>query len=195
MPSKPEAPPDSFDDLLNWLDPDRERAGQLYEEIRSELIKIFGWGRCVDPEGMTDEVFDRVTRKIVDLRKTYEGNPKLFFFGVANNMIKEYQKTIPSRVSIEDVDPPAAPDETTDSEEESDRMIECLQECLTRVRRDKRELLMAYYAKEKQAKINQRAAMARRLGISIETLRVQMYRIRADLEKCIARCLAAREKA
>src|SRR6202165_5793872 len=153
MTHKPDAPPDSFDDLLNWLDPDRERAGQLYEEIRSELIKIFGWSRCLDPEGMADETFHRVARKIFELRKTYEGKPKLFFFGVANNMIKEYQKTIPMRVSIEDVDPPTTSAEKIDSEEESDRMIECLQKCLKRVRRNKRELLVTYYEKEKQAKI------------------------------------------
>ena len=35
-----------FDTLLDWLDPDRERAGQKYETIRLKLIKIFtsrGW--------------------------------------------------------------------------------------------------------------------------------------------------------
>jgi hypothetical protein len=30
-----------FDPLLDWLDPDRERAGHKYETIRLKLIKIF----------------------------------------------------------------------------------------------------------------------------------------------------------
>jgi hypothetical protein len=37
---------DAFDKLLNWLDSDRERAGQKYETIRLRLIKIFTCRRC-----------------------------------------------------------------------------------------------------------------------------------------------------
>src|SRR5262245_44374262 len=32
---------EAFDLMLAWLDSDRERAGQKYEEIRYRLIKIF----------------------------------------------------------------------------------------------------------------------------------------------------------
>ncbi len=40
-----------------------------------------------------------------------------------------------------------------------------------------------------KAKIDHRTEMARQLGVSIETLRVRMCRIRTALEKCIKRCL------
>src|SRR5947209_6617862 len=47
MTDKESAPPtDSFDRLLAWLNPDREQAGQRYEEIRRRLIKIFARRGC-----------------------------------------------------------------------------------------------------------------------------------------------------
>jgi RNA polymerase sigma factor (sigma-70 family) len=180
----------SFDDLLSWLDPDREAAARQYEEIRRDLIKIFGWNRCLDPEGMADETFERVANKAKVLKETFEGNPKLFFYGVANNLIKEDRKRIESRVPIEDIDPPADSSPQADDDDHSDELFDCLEACLKRLSSDKCEQLKIYYGKEKRAKIDQRLHLANRFGISVETLRVRMHRIRVDLERCIERCLS-----
>jgi len=72
---------------------------------------------------------------------------------------------------------------------------ECLSSCLQNLTTEKRDLILAYYAREKGAKIEQRIAMAQQLGVSIETLRVRMYRIRMALEQCIERCLDELENA
>lgn len=188
MPRESDIPPEGFDELLAWLNPDREIAGSTYVELRHALVKIFGWNHCADPEGMTDETFDRVAKQVDHLRATFEGDPKRFFYGVARNLIKEYQKKVKSHVSIDGVDlpsdpPPEIEDETFEMREE------CLQVCLRNIGKEKRDLVLAYYAKEKQAKIDHRTEMARQLGISVETLRVRMCRTRTALEKCIARCL------
>ena len=53
-------PPESFDEILGWLHPDRDVAGTIYVQLRQDLTKIFTWNRCPDPDGLTDEVFDRV---------------------------------------------------------------------------------------------------------------------------------------
>ena len=58
---------------------------------------------------------------------------------------------------------------------------------------DKRELILNYYAKEKQAKIDHRNELAQRFGISVETLRVRVFRIRESLAECIGRCLKRKE--
>jgi RNA polymerase sigma factor (sigma-70 family) len=188
MPRKSEFLPERFDDLLAWLNPDRELAGSIYLDLRHSLLRIFAWNRCSDPEGMTDETFDRVARQAHTLRETYEGNPRLFFYGVANNLIKEYRKKIKSHVSLEGVEPTQdAPQEL--EEETAERRRECLGKCLEKLPKEKRDLILAYYAREKQAKIIHRAEMARRLGISVETLRVRMLRIRIGLENCIELCL------
>lgn len=188
MPRNSDIPPESFDEILAWLDPDRELAGSIYAELRHALVKIFAWNHCADPEGMTDETFDRVAKQVHDLRDTFEGDPKLFFYGVARNMIKEYHKKVKSFVPIEDVDPPGNPPEE-EEEESANLRAECLAACLGELSSEKRALILAYYAKEKQAKIDHRSEMARQLSVSMETLRVRAYRIRATLEACIERCL------
>ena len=181
-------PPESFEEILAWFNPDREMAGAMYVQLSHDLAKLFRWGKCADPEGMTDEVFDRVAKKVREVRPTYVGDPRLYFLGVANNLIKENFKKIKTHVSLEDVD--LSQQQTTESEAESAAdMQQCLESCLQKLSAETREMLMTYYAKEKQAKIDQRSELARRLGISVETLRVRVYRVRASLEECIERCL------
>jgi RNA polymerase sigma factor (sigma-70 family) len=181
-------PPESFDEILAWLNPDRDVAGAIYVQLRDDLTKIFSWNRCPDPEGLTDEVIDRVAKKVHDLRQTYVGDPKLYFYGVARNLIKEIPKKIKSQMSLQGTEP--ASDPRSEAAQETAIMREdCLRSCLQKLSQDKRELILAYYAKDKPAKIDHRTEMARRLGIPVETLRVKAYRIRGTLEHCIERCL------
>jgi RNA polymerase sigma factor (sigma-70 family) len=179
-------PPGSFEEILAWLSPNREVAAEMYVQLRNDLAKIFNWNRCSDPEGLTDEVFDRVARKVHSLRQTYEGDPRLFFYGVARNVIKEAPKKIKTHVSLDETDLPA---NTTSAAEEIDRVRqECLHSCLEKLSPEKRELILGYYARDKQAKIEHRTELARQFGTTVETLRVRVYRIRASLERCIERC-------
>ena len=181
-------PPESFDEILAWLNPDRDVAGTIYVQLRQDLTKIFTWNRCPDPDGLTDEVFDRVAKKVHDVRKTYVGDPKLYFYGVARNLIKEIPKKIKTQISLQGTEP--ASDPRRQSEQETATMREdCLRSCLQKLSKDKRELILAYYARDKQAKIDHRTEMAHRLGISVETLRVKAFRIRATLEQCLERCI------
>src|SRR5919106_142889 len=114
-------PPESFEEILAWLNPDRDVAAKMYVQLRHDLSKLFIWGRCADPEGMTDEAFDRVAKKVHEVRKTYEGDPRLYFRAVANNLIKENFKKIKTRVSLDDVD---LPEEITIKTEEDTADIE-----------------------------------------------------------------------
>jgi len=188
MPRNSDFQPERFDDLLAWLDPDRELASSIYLNLRQSLLRIFAWNQCADPEGMTDETFDRVARQVKTLRTTFEGNPKLFFYGVAKNLVKEYRKKVKLHVPIEAIELAGDPPQELE-EETSEQRSECLNRCLRRLPKKKRDLVLAYYAKEKQARITHRAEIARRLGISIEALRVRILRIRGNLEECIELCL------
>lgn len=182
-------PPESFQEILAWLNPDRELAGAMYVQLHHDLTKIFMWRRCSDPEGMTDEVFDRVAKKVATVRPTYEGDPRLYFRAVANNLIKENLKKIGTHVSLDDVDLSTRQTTENENEEELIAREECLQSCLQELSGDKRDLIRDYYAKQKQAKIDHRSELARELGISLPALRVKVFRIREALEKCIDRCL------
>jgi RNA polymerase sigma factor (sigma-70 family) len=180
-------PPESFDEILAWLNPDRDVAAQMYVQLRHDLAKLFMWGRCADPEGMTDETFDRVAKKVHEVRQSYQGDPRLYFRAVANNLIKENFKKIKTQVSLDDVDLPEQ--QTIETTEATADIEDCLQSCLRKLDNEKRKLIIAYYAKEKQAKIDYRHELAQQFGISVETLRVRVFRIRAAIEECIESCL------
>jgi DNA-directed RNA polymerase specialized sigma24 family protein len=188
MPQKPDTPRESLDDLLTWLDPNREVAISTYMDLRFALSRIFSWNQCADPQGMTDETFDRVASKLPKLKETFEGDPKLFFYGVANNLIKEYRKKVKSFSPVEFIEPSVHPPQEVE-EECPDLREECLSICLGKLTTEKRQLILSYYSKEKQAKSIHRAKMARELGVSLEALRVRMLRIRATLLECIEECL------
>ena len=99
MPRDSPVPPESFEEILAWLNPDRELAATMYVQLRHDLAKIFTFRGCADPEGLTDEVFDRVAKKIEEVRPTYVGDPRLYFRAVANNLVKEDLKRAKTHVS------------------------------------------------------------------------------------------------
>jgi len=180
-------PPESFEEILTWLNPDRETAGAMYVQLRHDLAKLFTYRGCTDPDGLADEVFNRVAKKVHAVRPTYEGDPRLYFRAVANNVVKENLKKTKTRVSLEGIDLPEQ--KVIETEEGTAEIEECLQSCLQKLSAENRQLILNYYAKEKQAKIDNRNELAQRLGISVETLRVKVYRIRVSLQDCIERCL------
>lgn len=180
--------PESFEEILAWLDPDRDAAASKYVELRENLEKLFTLRLCADPPGLVDETFDRVARKVQEVRPEYKGDPRLYFYGIAKNLLKEESKKVKTHASLDDIDPPPTPAPEIEDETAALRE-ECLQSCLQGLDAVKRELILNYYAQEKQAKIDHRAELAQRLGTSLETLRVRVYRIRNSLEKCIERCL------
>ena len=192
MPPISAPPPEGFDELLRWLNENREQATEAYLDLRRGLVKIFIWNQCSDPEGLTDEVFDRVIRKLPGLRDVYEGNPRLYFYAVANNLIKEYRKVAKSQIPADDIDIPI--ENSLVGEETLEMRSECLEMCLQALDAEKRDLILSYYSKEKRGKFVHRAEMARRSGVSIGTLRVRMLRIRDKLEECIERCLDEKMK-
>ena len=185
--------PESLEEILAWLNPDREVAASIYVQLRHDLAKLFSYKRCADPEGLTDEVFDRVAKKLNKVRPNYEGDPRHYFRAVANNLVKETLKTARIQVSIEGVDLPEQKATATEEETAAERE-ECLQSCLQKLSLENRKLIVAYYAKEKQARIDNRNKLAQQLGISLENLRVKVYRIRVSLQECIERCLERKAK-
>jgi RNA polymerase sigma factor (sigma-70 family) len=181
-------PPESFDEILAWFNPDRDVAASIYLELRESLTKLFAINHCSDPQWLTDETFDRVAKKVHDVRQDYEGDPRFYFYGIAKNLIKEDSKRAKRHASLDDLELPAKTIDETE-QETAEMREECLQSCLKKLGAEKRNLIRSYYAKERQAKIDNRAELAKQLGTNVETLRVRVFRIRNTLEECIERCL------
>jgi RNA polymerase sigma factor (sigma-70 family) len=170
---------EAFNNLLAWLDKDRNRAGYRYEEIRRNLIRIFARRGCPIAEDLTDETINRVTEKAVEIAPSYVGDPGLYFYRVARNVYLEYVKKQPNRLPI----PPSDP-----IKEKEDR-LNCLDHCLENLDASSRDLILAYYSDEKRAKIDNRKELAARLGITINTVRMRAHRIKITLQECVGDCL------
>lgn len=170
--------------LLEWLDSDRERAGERYEEIRRRLITIFAARQCAVPEELADETIDRVARRVADIAGSYTGDKALYFFGVANNVHHEYLKK------------PAPPDPSNiidDEPDDREQRHDCLEECLGKLPGELRAMLVRYYSEERQAKIELHKQMAAEMGITINTLRLRVLRLKEKLQPCVERCLKRNE--
>ena len=172
---------DDFDHLLDWLDPDREKAGEKYEQIRSGLIDLFNYKGCAGAEELADDTINRVARKVKDLRDTYRGDPANYFYGVGKNVYLEYLKLKPT-VELSPQLPAPQP-------EDVEQEYQCLEECLGRLSGIQRALVLQYYRERKQAKIDSRRALRQVLNLKSNALRVRVFRIRETLEKCVRRCL------
>jgi DNA-directed RNA polymerase specialized sigma24 family protein len=171
----------AFDNLLGWLDNDREQAGQKYEKIRLRLIKIFTCRGCAEAEDLADETINRVVSRVGEIGSTYQGDPALYFYGVAQKLHLEYlrrshPKPVPPLVFVE-------------SAAEREAEFECLDRCVEKLSPENRDLVLRYYAEEKQVKVQDRKRLADELGIAVNALRIRAHRIRLLLQNCVKECL------
>ena len=174
---------ESLDSLLDWLDTDRERAGEKYEKIRSRLIKIFVCRGCRVPEELADQTINRVARKVKDVSEDYDGDPAFYFYGVARNIYLEYSKARPVALPMRDL--PA-------KQEDSDPRLECLERCLDDLSPRNSEIIVAYYGVDEKNKKEGRKRLALAFGIGTNALWIRAHRIRDSLRRCMDDCLRKR---
>ncbi|MCU1268325.1 MAG: hypothetical protein JWM21_4643 [Acidobacteria bacterium] len=168
-----------FEELLSWLNADREQAGQDYEDIRRRLIKLFTCRNCHEPEDLADETINRVANKIKEIKDHFVGPRAPYFYAVANKVYMEYlRKRTP---------PPPPP--TAGPSEEIEREYACLEQCMKQQAPAHRKLVLEYYRGEKRAKIDHRKKLAEQYGIALNALRIRAHRIRTALQECVKSCL------
>jgi DNA-directed RNA polymerase specialized sigma24 family protein len=173
---------DLFDDLLNWLNADRDLAGMAYEDMRRRLIKLFVCRHCHDPESLADETINRVTMKIKQLKDTFVGPREPYFYAVANKVYLEYLRAKPTI--------PVPPDlSATTMSDRIEAEYGCLEHCLERQSLANRKLVLEYYKGERRTKIEYRKRLAEEYGIALNALRIRVHRIRALLEECVKSCI------
>jgi DNA-directed RNA polymerase specialized sigma24 family protein len=173
---------DPFDALLEWLDPDREKAGQRYEIIRTGLIRMFVSKGLSDAEHYTDEAIDRVVKRLPEIQAKYVGDPARYFHGVARNLMLEAGRR---REVATDVLPLHITQESVRSD-----TSECLSKCLKLLPADKQEFILDYHLYQGHAKVENHRQMAAELSISEGALRTRAHHLRVSLEKCVLECIA-----
>jgi DNA-directed RNA polymerase specialized sigma24 family protein len=182
---------DAFDTLLDWLDADRNRAGNKYEAIRLRLIKIFTCRGCSEAEELTDETINRVSARVNEVAGSYTGDPALYFYGVSQKVHLEYLRKCRKRKAELDIDSTVGPRNTSTVSlaDNIEPQYQCLERCLDHLPRDNRKLVLEYYQQERHAKIEHRKLLATELGIAVNALRIRAHRIRLVLQQCVHECL------
>ncbi len=179
-----------FEQFLDLLATDRRQAAEKYIALRTRLEKFFEWRDCENVEELTDIVFDRVTKKITQGEKI--NNVEAYCVSVAKfvllenrreelrkNELDENSNEITARTSSED---------STEEDELRDRQMKCLEGCLTKLPNEQRKLLTDYFNTNEETLIPTRKRLAEILGITLNTLRIRVCRLKLKLEKCTKEC-------
>jgi DNA-directed RNA polymerase specialized sigma24 family protein len=174
---------EAFNLFLSWLDNDQETAGKKYEGIRHRLIVMFDSRGCAQSEDLADETINRFIRRLPAIIDSIK-DPIPYLHVVASNLYLEY-------IQKQSLPLPENHSEKTLSadDDNTERVHECLDKCLSKLESKDRALVLDYYQKDKQAKIDFRKELARRWGLTANALRIKVHNIRTALHKCINDCL------
>jgi len=187
MPRGSTANRTDFDELLVWIAQTGDSPGEAYERLRIRLIKILSSRGCYNADELTDETIDRVTKKVRSVAKTYEGDPRLYFYAVAKNVFREHlRKPKPDELPMHLV----VKETTSEELEARDR---CLSSCMGKLSEGQRDFILEYYSGDRSVKIQNRQKIMERLDISPQTLRVRAFRIRSKLQDCVKGCVGGND--
>ena len=170
---------ETFEGLLDWLDPNRDQAALKYEQIRTGLINYFTFRAPCDAEDLADETINRVSSRLGEIEFQVNGERTRYFYGVARKVQLEYlRRKIPQPPTEHPID-----------SERLELEFRCLEECISKLSPENRRLVLRYYQADGRQKIEQRKQLADELGIAPNALRIRAYRIRAALQKCLEKCV------
>jgi RNA polymerase sigma factor (sigma-70 family) len=175
---------EALERLLALLDPDPVKAARRFQQLRGRLTRLFEWRGARFPEDLTDETISRVARKLDEGLEIRSDDPFRYFCGVAHLVFKEVLRERKRERQL--LDPAAwVPREEAAAEEPDDERMEALQECLDRLSPISRDLILDYHEGERRNRIENRRAIAERLGVPLNALRIRVHRIRTKIERCV----------
>lgn len=176
----------AFDGLLAQFSSDRVKAGEEYLLLRKNLVRFFESRKIAEANEATDEVLDRLARKI----QNGEVIEKLASYacGIARLVaLENYKKPIFQELpdNLNESDKFAT---RPDSGDEKETKLRCLEVCLSELSEENRQVVLSYYEGDGRNKIENRQKLGAKLGIPQNALCKRVIRLREKLEKCVARC-------
>jgi DNA-directed RNA polymerase specialized sigma24 family protein len=191
-----------FKELLHWLDEGTNSNGQRYLEVRRRLELYFDRKNCVAPAELADETLNRVARKLEENGEITDVGPLQYCYIVAKYVFLETlraEKRAPFYRPLTGSNPSnlngqsATLLEADSTSEKKEKTAACLDDCLKNLPATDRELIVEYYRGQQRGKIERRAALATRLGLTANALSIRACRVRQKLETCIGACLKKHE--
>jgi hypothetical protein len=171
---------DAFSRLLARLNADPAVAGEEYEKLRTRLIYFFERKGSRIPAELGDETINRVARKIAEGHEIKD----LFKFssGVARLVLLEHWDD-PKRDWDQLDERLSSP--RFDDREFDEHQLACMKKCLHTIAPAERDLIIRNCTTNKDGK----AEIARALELTINALRLKVFRIRRRLHDCYEKCL------
>jgi DNA-directed RNA polymerase specialized sigma24 family protein len=181
----------AFRRFLEWLDEGSDSGGQKYLEMHRRLVSYFDRKNCLSPQELADETLSRVARRLEEESAITGATPAHYCYIVARFVFLEYQRQVtPLSISAGEV---AASSKIDEGAENRARMLHWLEQCLSRLKPEQRELILDYYQGEQRVKIELRRKLAGRLGLTMNALSIRACRIRDRLEACVRACSGGKE--
>ena len=164
--------------------------------MRRRLVAYFERKRCVSADDLADETLNRVARRLEEQGTITDTPPARYCYIVAKYVLLEYLRRADVRQTSPAVSPiepfvVAAPPRSEGDRETRERLLDCLDECLSRLGADERALILQYYCGEQRLKIQRRRELASRLKMTANALTIRACRIRGRLHTCVKACRAA----
>jgi len=180
--------------LFPYLDTDEQRAWERYGIICRKLMTFFENKKNVDPVDCTIKTFHRVLKNIDNGKIDQIPIFDKYFLEVAYYIFKESGREV--TVSIEVLTPPQMPVTDPEYEEEENRerekkeqRLDCLDQCLKRLKENERELIIDFYKGSGTERKKIRKNLARKFNITRNALRIKANRLRDKLRECLYNCL------
>jgi hypothetical protein len=180
--------PEEFGQLLAWFAPDRDAAAKMYLAAHKNLVRFFQFNFCNRPEDLTDEVMNRVAKKVPPLREGLDHIAVLR--GFARNVLKEYKRSPDWHLEDLTGEEPA-PVVKASGIDDAEIRSRNLQTCLAALPEPDGQLLVEYHKYEPSAKITHRRAMAKARQMTPNALRLKISRLKSTVEDCVKRLTAA----
>ena len=181
--------PETFERLMNWLHPNREEAGEEYQRIRTLLVRKFQALGYHSPDDLADATMDRGGEKLTPERIcNWVGAKERYFYRVGYYILQEAKEK-----DLREPQMPDGLDATEPEKEDVETESQCLERCMHKLTAMDSDLIRKYYRGEKAIKKKNRVQLALDLNIDLPSLRVRALRIRAQLRKCINKCLQEAE--
>jgi DNA-directed RNA polymerase specialized sigma24 family protein len=177
---------DALEGLLARLGPDREAAAGEYQRLHRRLLAFFESHGSLEPGKDADETLDRLARKLREGHVIRD--VAAYLHGLARNVLREVWRRARREEGARDALRavlPAPPHDT--------RLWSCFDRCLAELGPERADLLVAYYSAARTSNRAWRVQLAASRNLSLNALRIRVFRAREALRQNLARCLAGED--
>lgn len=183
----------ALEHLLGWLDDGRDSGGEKFLEMRRRLVAYFVRKQCSNPDELADESLNRVARRLEEEGAIAGESPARYCYIVARFVFMEHLREADreGHLMAEMAHQQNANQvEAVDDRVLKEKMLNCLEQCTRKLEPTSRQIISRYYVGQERVKIENRRALARSLGITMNALSIRACRIRDKLEDCVRECVS-----